>query len=109
MRIFATKEIECGGKKRLFKVNMYNTALFTDYRNIKLSGISDFFSDPGLLDLMLMAWFCLVKTDEHVTKEEFMTWYDTSDLFTEFPELLNNAFEFDEKPGKQRGKPKEIR
>jgi hypothetical protein len=108
MRIFATKEIECGGQKRLFKVNLYSTARFCEHKGTKLSQLEKQLVDPSLLDIMLLAYFSLVQV-EPVELDDFMTWFDDSDLFEQFPVLLNEAFKSDETVGKQRGKPTKVR
>jgi hypothetical protein len=109
MRIFATKEIECGGQMRLFKVNLFATARFCEHKGTKLSQLEQQLVDPSLLDIMLLAYFSLVQVDKPVEIDEFMAWFDDSDLFEEFPLLMNEAFSQDAKPGKQRGKPTKAR
>lgn len=109
MRIFATKEIECGGQMRSFKVNLYATARFCEHKGTKLSQLERQLVDPSLLDIMLLAYFSLVQGDQAVELDEFMAWFDDSDLFEQFPVLLNEAFSSDAKPGKHRGKPTKAR
>jgi hypothetical protein len=93
MRIFATKEIECGGQVRLFKVNLFATAQFCEARGIKLSDIGERLGNPSLIDIMDFAYFAHLATGANVERSEFMTWFDDSDLFVEFTELITQAFE----------------
>jgi hypothetical protein len=103
MRIFATREIECGGQVRPFKVNLFATARFCEYKGIKLSDIGSRLTDISLLDLMDFAYFAYLSAGGEEAREVFMTWFDDSDLFTEFSTLLAEAFKADDEPV---GKPK---
>jgi hypothetical protein len=96
MRIFATKEIECGGQVRPFKVNLFATARFCEYKGIKLSDIGSRLTDISLLDLMDFAYFAYLSSGGEEAREVFMTWFDDSDLFTEFSTLLEAAFTSEE-------------
>jgi hypothetical protein len=110
MQIFATKEIECGGQKRLFKVNLYATAKFCEYKGIKLSQFESRFVDPSLLDIMELAYYACLQGGNKVEIDTFMEWFDDSNLILEFSELMNQAFKSaDDKLGKQRGKPTKAR
>ena len=103
MRIFATKEIECGGQVRPFKVNLFATAQFCEYKGIKLSDIGSRLTDISLLDLMDFAYFAYLSAGGEETREVFMTWFDDSELFTDFSALLESAFTGESEPV---GKPK---
>jgi hypothetical protein len=91
MRIFATKQIECGGQVRLFKVNLHATALFTDANGIKLNDIGERLGNPSLMELMDFAYYAYLVTGEKVERDVFMSWYDHSNLLFEFNELLADA------------------
>lgn len=103
MRIFATKQIECGGQVRPFKVNLFAMAQFCEAKGIKLSEIGTRLADPSLMDMMELAYYCHVAAGGEVDRAEFMTWFDESDLFMEFTELVTSAFEVAES---DKGKPK---
>ena len=103
MRIFATKEIECGGQVRPFKVNLYATARFCEYKGIQLSQIGTRLTDISLLDLMDFAYIAYLTAGGDENREVFMTWFDDSDLFTDFSVLLEAAFTAE---GESVGKPK---
>ena len=103
MRIFATKEIECGGQVRPFKVNLFATAQFCEYKGIKLSDIGTRLTDISLLDLMDFAYFAYKSAGGDENREVFMTWFDDSELFTDFSALLESAFTAE---GESVGKPK---
>jgi hypothetical protein len=104
MRIFATKEIECGGQKRPFKVNLFATALFCEHKGIKLSHLETTLGKPSLLDIMDLAYFAHLATGNQVERDEFMGWFDDSDLLTEFTQLITEAFQGDGE--RTEGKPK---
>jgi hypothetical protein len=103
MRIFATKQIECGGQVRPFKVNLFATAQFCEARGIKLSDISERLGNPSLIDIMDFAYYSHLATGEKVERDEFMSWFDDSNLFVEFSELIADAFKSEEN---SVGKPK---
>jgi hypothetical protein len=103
MRIFATKEIECGGQVWPFKVNLFATAQFCEYKGIKLSDIGERLGNPSLIDIMDFAYYAYLSAGGSVERNEFMTWFDDSNLFVEFSELIAEAFKADDEPV---GKPK---
>ena len=93
MRIFATKQIECGGEKRKFTLNLFATAQFCEAKNIGLADFEKRFANPRLLDMMDLAYFAYQSGGGTVERDEFMTWFDHSELLTESMELIKLAFE----------------
>lgn len=103
MRIFATKQIECGGEKRKFTLDLFATAQFCDVKNIGLADFEKRFANLGFLDIMDLAYFAYKSGGGTVERDEFMTWFHDSDLLTESMELIKVAFEYG---AENVGKPK---
>jgi hypothetical protein len=104
MRIFATKEIECGGQVRPFKVNLFATAQFCEAKGIRIAELADRLGNPSLIDMMDFAYYAHLATGSKVDRDEFMTWFDDSNLFEEFTELVTSALSGESKQsvGKQK-------